>query len=245
MAAIETIDGYVLHRRPWRESSLLIDCFSRTHGRIGLVARGGRSDRSPWRGLVEPFMPLSIRFVQKGEMGTVRDIEALGDRVMLNGEALMCGLYANELLLSLIDRQEAVPELFDHYEALISGLALVDTRMAVLRRYEWQLLTALGVAPSLTHDAQGGQVIERGRRYRLEPEAGFVEDFVENHRVVDGQTIAWLAGLMQSSPERDSIDEVEANTNTLKQARWVTRTLIDHQLGGRTLKTREMMRALR
>jgi len=190
-------------------------------------------------------MPLSIRFIQKGEMGTVRDIEALGDRVMLNGEALMCGLYANELLLTLIDLQEAVPELFGHYETLISGLAALDTRMAVLRRFEWQLLTTLGVAPSLTDDAQGGQMIEQGRQYRLEPEAGFIEVFAENHRVVDGQAIAWLAGLMQSSPERDSIAGVTVDSDTLKQARWITRTLIDHQLGGRTLKTREMMRALR
>lgn len=245
MASLETIDGYVLHRRPWRESSLLIDCLSRTHGRIGLVARGGRSDRSPWRGLVEPFMPLSIAFSQKGEMGTVRDIEALGDRVMFNGDALMCGLYANELLLSLIDRQEAVPELFADYEALIAGLTHADTRMTVLRRFEWQLLTALGVAPSLIHEAQTGEMIEENKRYGLEPETGFVEVRVERGQSIDGQAIAWLARLMQSSPDADSIAPEPIDPGTLKQARQITRALIDHQLGGRALKTREMMRALR
>lgn len=235
MGNLEVTDGYVLHRRPWRESSLLIDCLSKTHGRIGLVARGGRSERSPWRGLVEPFMPLSIGYIQKGEMGTVRDIEALGDRVMLTGEALWCGLYANELLLHLIDRQEAVPALFLDYQELLAGLSAQDQRMPALRRFEWRLLSALGVAPSLSHEAEQGDAIDTDQRYRLEPEAGFILAGANKGLVVDGAAIVWLADPMSGSTDSE----------TLKQARLITRTLIDHQLGGRPLRTREMMRALR
>lgn len=235
MATLEVTDGYVLHRRPWRESSLLIDCLSKTHGRIGLVARGGRSERSPWRGLVEPFMPLSIGYIQKGEMGTVRDIEALGDRVMLTGEALWCGLYANELLLHLIDRQEAVPALFLDYQDLLVGLSSEAQRTPALRRFEWRLLNTLGVAPSLSQEAEQGDAIDVHERYRLEPEAGFFVAGADKGLVVDGATIVWLA-----EPMRGSTD-----SETLKQARLITRTLIDHQLGGRPLRTREMMRALR
>ncbi|HEY7905725.1 MAG TPA: DNA repair protein RecO [Wenzhouxiangella sp.] len=235
MSNLEVTDGYVLHRRPWRESSLLIDCLSKTHGRIGLVARGGRSERSPWRGLVEPFMPLSIGYIQKGEMGTVRDIEALGDRLMLTGEALWCGLYANELLLHLIDRQEAVPALYSDYQDLLVGLSSEDQRMPALRRFEWRLLNTLGVAPSLSREAEQGDAIDVDQRYRLEPEAGFFVAGADKGLVVDGATIVWLA-----DPMRGSMD-----SETLKQARLITRTLIDHQLGGRPLRTREMMRAMR
>ncbi len=235
MATIELTDGYVLHRRPWRESSLLIDCLSKTHGRIGLVARGGRAERSPWRGLVEPFMPLSFSYMQKGEMGTVRDIEALGDRVRLTGEALWCGLYANELLLHLIDRGEAVPALFADYQTLLAGLSVDEHRMPCLRRFEWSLLETLGVAPSLSHEGDQGDAIEANQRYRLEPEAGFFVAGVDRGLVVDGATIIWLTEPMSGSK----------NSEILKQARLITRTLIDHQLGGRSLKTREMMRAMR
>jgi len=213
---------------------MLVDVLTKDHGRLGLVARSARSERSPWRGLIEPFMPLSFSFVQTGEMGTVRDIEPNGDRVMLQGKALWCGLYVNELILYLIDRGEAMEGLYDAYQALLKHLMVPELLSPSLRRFEWHLLTALGVAPSLCDEAHQQRAIDANVLYRLEPEEGFVPADGAKGLVVRGEAILWLAN-PSSEPSDAEIP---------KQARSITRCLIDHQLNGRTLKTREMMRAL-
>jgi DNA repair protein RecO (recombination protein O) len=231
--ALQVATGYVLHRRPWRESSVLVDMITPELGRIGLVARSARSERSPWRGLVEPFMPLSVRFVQAGEMGTVRELEAIGDRIALQGRALWCGLYLNELLLSLLDRHEPLPDVYSAYCACLFRIATQSEQAPSLRLFEWQLLDALGVAPSLTVEADGETPIQAERQYRLDPEAGFYSVGMADSGAVQGEVIAWL-----TNPTPGLSDSFA------KQALSITRRLIDHQLGGKTLKTREMMRAL-
>lgn len=227
--------GWVLHRRPWRESSLLVDLLSESHGRIGLVARGGRSERSIWRGVLEPFSPLSIHFTIKGEMGTVKDVELIGDRYGLSGDALWCGLYVNELLMCLLDREEAMPGLVKSYGDLMDALVNPDDQMCGLRRFEWSLLEQLGVAPDLHMDATGEQPILGNQLYRLEIDYGFVPAESRVGTVVSGDALVWLRGdLPKGLGDEDA-----------RAIRQVNRVLLDHQLGGRTLRTREMMRALR
>lgn len=234
MGAGHETHGWVLHRRPWRESSLLVEFLSESHGRIGLVARGGRSERSPWRGLIEPFMPLNVSFVVKGEMGTLKDVEAIGDRYLLTGQALWCGLYVNELLIYLLERDEAIPHLLAHYRRLIGELMHGTGDLAGLRRFEWDLLTALGVAPSLDTDADGASPIVATCRYRLELDYGFVPTEAEHGVVISGEALQWLADLREETPACDRLREVQR----------MNRALIDHQLGGRQLKTRELIRSL-
>lgn len=232
--AINTSLGFVLHRRPYRESSVLVDLLSQDFGRIGLVARSARSERSAWRGLLEPFMPLSVSFIQTGEMGTVRDLEPAGDRAKLEGRALWCGLYVNELLLCLTERQEPMSGLYDHYQLMVAALADSAQLVASLRRFEWQLLMVLGVAPSLTHEADGVTPIDGQAHYVLEPEAGFVRVAQAGHSTVAGEAVLWF-----NNPSAEALTETVS-----RSAKGITRRLIDHQLSGRTLRTREMMRAL-
>lgn len=224
--------GWVLHRRPWRESSLLIEFFSHQQGRIGLVAKGARSARSSWRGLAEPFCPLTATWTRRGEMGTLTGLDPAGSRYLLAGRALWCGLYANELILKLLLRDDPSPELFRAYDALLADLA-TDSKLApAVRRFELGLLAALGVAPDFEHDAADGQPIQSGGLYHLDPEAGFIPAERPGPMTYPGDAILALAGGMSEGQDSG------------RDCRRMMRQLIDHQLAGRRLESRRLFENL-
>lgn len=223
---------WILHRRPWRETSLLIEMFSREHGRVGLVARGARGSRSAWRGLGEPFVPLESEWRRRGELGTVTRLEQAGARPKLIGRALWCALYANELVLTLTGRDDPVAKLFDAYRGLLLQLADGQGLGASLRVFELELLETLGVIPDFQHEAQSESPILVDGLYRLEPEAGFMASDAQTRNVYSGAAILALANDALEDPEHQ------------RQARAMTRCLLDHQLNGRTLKTRELFRSM-
>jgi DNA repair protein RecO (recombination protein O) len=225
---------WVLHRRPWRESSLLLEIFSREHGRIGLVARGARSPRSPWRGLSEPFIPLNCSWTRRSDLGTLTQLEAEGARLALQGQALWCGLYVNELVLTLFGRDDPLPELYDVYASSLPALRDSEAQASALRQIEMAMLSSLGVLPDLSHDAVRGEPILPDALYDVRPETGLVEVRSSGSGVVHGRAALFLAGQAMQAPD----------ALTRREARLLTRRLIDHQLGGRELKTRELMRPL-
>ncbi|AKS42436.1 DNA repair protein RecO [Wenzhouxiangella marina] len=222
---------WVLHRKAWRESSLLVELFTRDHGRIGLVARAARGARSPWRGMVEPFCPLQAAWSRRGELGTLTALEPSSARIPLSGQALWCGLYLNELLLVLLDRDEPMPDLFEAYGRALTCLLDPDRQARALRRFECELLASLGVLPDLACNATDGAAIVPEGLYHVLPETGLVPVEREGAAVVHGQAALFLAG---------EIDQADAEIR--REARLLTRWLIDHQLGGRSLKTRELLR---
>lgn len=238
MTALGCLHCWVLHRRPWRESSLMMDLFSLKHGRFAVVARGARGARSNWRGLCEPFVALSAQWRRRGELGTLTDLEPTQRSQPLLGSALWCGLYANELLLKLLERDESVPGLHQAYTTLIAELHQLDSadQGGALRRFEWALLQALGVAPALDFEAGQGSAIEAAERYGLDPEAGFVRVAAPSpHSSYAGEAILWVAsGAVQP-----------ATADIRRQARAMLAQLIDHQLAGRELKTRALFRRTR
>lgn len=228
MSRIEEQPCWVLHRRAWRESSLLLELFSEQFGRIGLVARGARGARSAWRGLAEPFVPLSASWMGRGELGTLTGLEPIGQQATLKGRALWCGLYANELLLKLMARDDAAPTLFTAYGVLISSLGAGLSQGRALRRFELELLGALGVVPDLHCEALTGQPIEPDRLYHVQPETGLVAVAAPGRNVFSGRAALMLTGQIDDDPA------------AAREARTLTRLLIDHQLGGKPLKTREL-----
>lgn len=162
---------WVLHRRPYRNSSLLVDLFSAATGRLAVVARGGQ--REP---LLQPFRPLLAQWAGRGELRSLRSVEAAGVTVSLQGEALYCGLYLNELLVRLLHRDDPQPDLVNAYEMALGLLAIADSPMdVVLRHFEMRLLDAMGYALTLQHDIRD-QPLQAGLRYRLLPEQGLVAD---------------------------------------------------------------------
>lgn len=230
MSRVEQQPGWVVHRRPWRESSLLIEFFSREHGRVGLVAKGARSARSAWRGVAEPFAPLVASWGRRGEMGTLTLLEPAGARHELTGRALWCGLYVNELLLRLLERDDPHPEVFDACEKVFGGLAAGnEPQSLLLRRFERALLEGMGVAPDFAFDAAGGEAIHAGSLYHLQPEVGFVPVERGGTGVFRGAAIRAL--------ETGSTDD----RDTAREMRELMRLLIDHHLAGRELASRRLL----
>lgn len=229
MPRIEEQPGWVVHRRPWRESSLLIEFFAREYGRVGLVARGARSARSAWRGLAEPFVPLAASWSRRGEMGTLTSLDSIGPRFPLTGRALWCGLYVNELLLRLLERDDPHPRVFDACGSVLAGLASGEVPQSLLlRRFELALLRGMGVAPDFGCDAAGEAIAADGL-YHLQPESGFVPVDQTGSGVFSGAAICAL--------EAGTTEDRE----TAREMRELMRQLIDLQLAGRQLASRRLL----
>lgn len=230
MARVEQQAGWVVHRRPWRESSLLVEFFAREHGRIGLVAKGARAARSTWRGLAEPFVPLVASWTRRGEMGTLTSLEPAGPRCELRGRALWCGLYVNELLLRLLERDDPHPQVFDACGVVLGGLAAADQPQSLLlRRFELALLKGMGVAPDFRADAAAGEAIQPDGLYHLQPEAGFAPVDRPGAGVFRGDAIRAL--------DAGTTDDRE----TAREMRELMRVLIDHHLAGCELASRRLL----
>src|SRR5574343_186851 len=158
------VDGqpaFVLHTHPFRETSLIVEVFTRDFGRMALLARGARRPRSAIRGLLMAFQPLEIGWAGKGEVLTLMKAEWQGGQPLLAGDALFCGYYLNELLMHLLPREDAHERLFRKYGEMLQSLAGVSNgkvQEADLRRFEKALLQALGYGLMLAHDASGHAV---------------------------------------------------------------------------------------
>ena len=168
--------AFVLHSYPFRETSLIIDVFSRSHGRLAIVARGARRPRSSLRGLLMNFQPLLLSWFGKGELRTLHGAEWQGGQPHLQGTALMCGFYLNELLLNLLAHDDPHQQLFDYYRATLYRLAHETDHAGTLRCFERHLLQELGYALVLDREAGNGKAIQAELCYRYAVERGALPD---------------------------------------------------------------------
>lgn len=224
--------AYVLHRRAWRDTSLIIELFSERFGRLAAVARGARKPGSAFFGLAEPFRRLEVSWTRKGEMATLSGIEPANRPRALAGRSLWCGLYANELILRLTPRDDPEPSLFDAYARLLPELADEDARAHALRHFELALLGAIGVAPDLATCGVDGDPVRANDFYQVDPVAGPMP--VDERR--GGFRGALLLAL--AAGERVPVGEHAAAIRLMRQ-------LIEHQLEGRPLKTPSLFRETR
>jgi len=223
-----------LHSYPFRETSLIVEVFSRNHGRVPLVARGARRPRSALRGLLMNFQPLQLSWFGKNEVRTLHAAEWLGGQPQLQGTALLCGFYLNELLLNLMARDDPHERLFDYYQDTLLRLSQERDHAFTLRSFEKHMLQELGYALELEHEAGSGQSIvpEGGYRYILERGA-IADTGGDAHGMpVTGKTLLDMAA--------DDYRDVE----TARQSKQLMRMLLDHYLAGKPLHTRELMRDL-
>lgn len=215
---------FVLHRRAWRDTSLIIELLSAGHGRIAGIARGARNAKSAFFGLTEPFRRLEASWTRRGEMVTLTGLEPSEWAGRLTGRAMWCGFYANELVLRLTPRDDPDPAIFAAYSRLLPALATPSLQSNALRRFEMSLLNAMGVAPELAVDSQTGNPVDADGRYRVDPVTGPLP-VPEHQGGVSGAVLLALAGGGEISPEDDAA------------ALRLMRELIDHQLDGRKLNT--------
>lgn len=165
--------GFVLHQRPYRDSSQLLECMTAAHGRMGLVARGSRRTGNRQRAFLQPFVPLKLSWIRRGELGRLTHVEADGPSCVLVGQRFLAGCYANELLLRLLARGDPNVEVFSCYSRCLARLAEASDVARTLRIFELELLRALGYGLELDGDAETGEPLRPDVTYVYELEQGF------------------------------------------------------------------------
>lgn len=225
---------FVLHSRPYSNTSLLIEFFSRREGRIPAIAKGARARHSKVRGVLQPFVRLLAGFAGRGEVSTLMSVEAGDDLVRLSGQALYCGFYLNELLLRLVQRGDPHEDLFSDYQEALTGLGTGEDIDRCLRRFEMRLLASLGYGVCLDTEAITGEAVSPDRYYRYEIEKGAVmqEAGTRSDADIQGKTLLALA-------HDHNLGGVEQ-----KEARRLMRHILSHYLGHRPLKSRELFRPI-
>lgn len=238
MLRIALQPGFVLHARPYRETSLLLEAFSADHGRIGLVARGARGARSQaTRALLQPGRALLLSWQARGELGMLVSAEPAPGSAppRYPGEALMTVLYVNELLVRLLQRDDPHPELFARYGELLQALGQGEADAWTLRCFERDLLDDLGWGLSLQADVRG-LAIDPGARYRYDADAGAVP--LTGVRERDGEGLSGAALLALAGAERPDAPR-------LGEIRRLLRAQLLLRLGGREPEAWRMARELR
>jgi DNA repair protein RecO (recombination protein O) len=229
--------GYVLHTYPYKETSLIVELFTRRFGRVALLARGARRPRSAMRGVLLSFHPLRFSFSASAELGNLIAAEWAGALQPLAGQGLMCGFYLNELLLRLLPREDPHEALFDAYGATLKELSEGALFAGVLRSFEKRLLAELGYAPLLERDAASRPIDPEGL-YVYEPERGPTpvtsarNDMRGGFVTLRGRTLLDVAADDYSSPA------------TRDEAKALMRALIGERLHGQALHTRTILREL-
>ncbi|OJW74825.1 DNA repair protein RecO [Thiobacillus sp. 65-1402] len=246
-ARINNEPGFILHTYPFKETSVVAEAFTRSHGRVALIARGARRPASMLRGLMQPFTPLLLSWFGKSELKTLHAAEWQGGLLAPQGRALMCGFYLNELLLRLLARGDAHERLYDRYVDTLGQLAgecgTADYERAtyfeqILRRFEKNLLAEIGYGATFDLEAESRAPIDPAARYVFQPERGALRSLAGINTgeqpgcPVSGQTLIDLAADRFEHPA------------TLLEAKALMRTLINHTLGAKPLYTRQLLREL-
>jgi len=231
---LEDQPAFVLHSYPFRETSLLLEVLSREHGRVALVARGARRPRSVLRGLLMSFQPLSLSWFGKSELRTLHSAEWQGGQPQLQGTALLCGFYLNELLLNLMARDDPHEQLFDYYQRTLQRLASEPDHAATLRCFEKHMLQELGYALLLEHEADSGRPVNPALQYSYVIERGAIAD---RANAAEGLTV--LGKTLLDMAADDYRDPLSA-----QQSKQLMRMLLNHHLAGKTLHTRELIKDL-
>jgi DNA repair protein RecO (recombination protein O) len=230
MARIQLEPAYVLHSRSFRETSLIVEAFTREHGRIAVVARGAKSARSRWRNVLQPFRPLLLSWNQKSDLGTLTAADQVASPPPLQGQSLYCGMYLNELLMRLLHRGDPHVEVFERYRQVLSELALEMQPQPILRVFEKHLLEAIGYAMLLDREYSSGSEIQTQDWYDYKPDRGPVRCAGPGKGRVSG---AALLALHTENLSGENLPEL----------RMLMRSVIGYHLGGKPLASLSLFSA--
>ena len=220
--------AYILHRRDWQNSSLILDLFTLDYGCISVLAKGGKAGKSS--GLYQPFSHLLVSWSGRGELKTLVSIDATP--ASTNEKHYLSLLYVNELLSAYLPRQEANPELFELYKDLLNNIDCTFGEQQ-LREFERSLMALLGYLPDTRLDATSGNAISASRFYQFIASSGFVPCEEKDQNAICGQTIiAWNQKQYQ-------------NKQVLQLAKTIMRCIIDFNLYGKKLKSRAIFQQIK
>ncbi|MBP7131764.1 MAG: DNA repair protein RecO [Aquabacterium sp.] len=263
--------AYVLHSHDWSESSLILELFTRDHGRVVAVAKGAKRPYSQLRPVLMPFQRLVVSFGAKrsedAEVWLLRQAEWAGGPAWPGGAALLPGFYLNELLMRLMVRHDPHPALFDAYGQALQAMADPALLQAALRAFELILLRQLGHLPDLSMQTVTGQAVLAGQSYELHPELGvlparWVGEPGVGPVAMDGMVLTEMeTALSRPLPQpealtvpSDAMSDLRVQTAVpalmaacmpaLSDLKTVLRSLIHYHLGSQTLRTRQLMMEL-
>ncbi|MFO1467128.1 MAG: DNA repair protein RecO [Steroidobacteraceae bacterium] len=222
--------AFVLHQHAWRDSSRIVEIFSREHGRLSLFARGARSPKSALRATLRPFQSLLMSWSSRSEAGQLTAAEVAGEFTQLPSPHLMSGFYLNELLLKLTERFDPHPAVFDGYVEALEALRTGREEPA-LRRFEKRLLEELGYGADFTLTG-AGEPVQAQAHYQVRPQRPITRCEAGAADAISGRSLIELA--------QESFD----NGATLRDAKKILRAAIEACLDGRTLGSRDIMRSL-
>ena len=231
--------AYVLHRYDWSESSLILDVWTPEHGRLALVAKGAKKPASQFRPILLPLQPLWLSWRGDGEVRTLRAAQWQGCCVMPTGEALLTGLYLNELVMRLVARDDPYPALFEIYDQAVRDLSTRQRKLAsVARAFELFFLRALGVLPSLSHESSALTPLDPKQTYRLRAQVGLMHAPEAAEGAIRGEQWLHLDQAMHSAQAWEKT--VEASQDLSLVLRLQLRGLLQEHSGVHTFKTRQM-----
>ncbi|MEM9102166.1 MAG: DNA repair protein RecO [Pseudomonadota bacterium] len=224
-------NGFILHRRSFKETGLLLDMFLREQGCVSLVLNRKPSSRSQQSNVLQPFNYLSVLYYGKNELKTLKHFESLSTYCVLQGKYLFSGFYLNELLINLLDKFQEMPRLFDAYSLALQKLNLKLPIEPILREFEFLLFEELGIGIDCFADAEQ-LPISTSFYYRYVHEIGFIKLKHYEEGSIAGKTI------IQWQAQQWDNDE-------LSSAKQLTRQILQHQLQGKPLKSRELFKKIR
>ena len=230
-----TEQAFVLHARAYSNTSTIIEILTEHAGRIGLLAKGARTPKSAFYGVLQPFIPLFVYFGGKGDLPTLYKAEPVAGLAVLQGEQLYHGLYLNELLMRLLHRHDPHPGLFALYRDTLQSLQNQPVPDIVLRYFELQLLEELGYGLNLSIEINSGEPVIATQRYHYVVDQGPVSlaEPTQAALCVDGATLLALQTRQLSQAEHR------------QQAKLLMRAVLDHYLGEKPIKARELYRQFR
>lgn len=232
MQRIDLTPAYVLHTRPFRNTSLIVDFFCEEYGRVTAVARSARGPKSRYKGQLQPFSRMLISWSGSRELKTLGQMELNSAPLYLHDQALFCGFYLNELLLKMTQREDPFPQLFELYHRTLVALAGHTQIESSLRLFEKRLLEVLGYGLPLTHEAKTGQPIVADQYYRFVIDQGLFHMPTES--VGDDVSVFFGADLISISKESFS------DVGVLTAAKRLLRPVLTAMLAGRTINSREL-----
>lgn len=232
MKRVKLQPAFVLHTRPFRDTSLLVDLLTMTQGRIHAVARSARGPKSRYKGVIRPFMPLLVSWSGSHELVTLGNIELVCAGYELKGENLLSGFYLNELLVRLLHLNDSHPAIYEAYEQALIQLAAHTNIEVTLRMFEKALLAALGYGLSFHYEAISHQPIEPDNYYLFDPTLGFIQQLIYD---TDNASSLFLGKDLLSFSTGQLTDKA-----VLKAAKRLMQLALAPLLGGRPIKSREL-----
>jgi len=230
---VELSPAFIMHQRPYQESSVLLDVFSQFYGRVSLIAKGVRNNKRNQSGLLQLYQPLLLSWKGRGDLYTLTAVEVDKPRYILQAESALCGLYINELIVKLLPLNLPENEIFDAYHHTLSSLQQTDDIEIQLRLFEKHLLSHLGYGLVLDHDVETQQAIDIKQHYIYQADRGLYLCKQKNHQgSISGRSLHHL------------LTERDFDKQSLSEIKQMMRSVIHFYLGGKPLHSRTLFAQL-